>query len=176
MKQCWPEGALRAYLDGELPPEAMRSVAAHLDECPECGRLHAEMSVRASFVSGLMDTLATPLAKSAPKRAAVPASDSRSCSRSSCRMADMSKSSRSRGKDRRSGYSSREFQLMIRIRWRGSYRRRRRFDNGAPFEMEHRISRYLHALQRCRDTLDHSLEKPRGRSSVGEWHDEDSHR
>src|SRR5205085_4798504 len=71
MKQCWPEGALRAYLDGELPPEAMRSMAAHLDECPECGRLHAEMSVRASFVSGLMDTLATPLAKSAPKRAAV---------------------------------------------------------------------------------------------------------
>jgi hypothetical protein len=61
MKQCWPEGTLRAYLDGELPAEQMRAVATHLEECPACGRLHTELSVRASHVAGLMDTLAVPI-------------------------------------------------------------------------------------------------------------------
>ena len=36
MNQCWPEGALRAYLDGELPPQDMQAVAAHLGKCAAC--------------------------------------------------------------------------------------------------------------------------------------------
>src|SRR5215472_11126300 len=58
MNQCWPEGALRAYLDGELSPQDMQSVAAHLGECAACERLHTELSVRSGYVSGLMGTLA----------------------------------------------------------------------------------------------------------------------
>lgn len=69
MKQCWPEGTLRAYLDEELPPDEMRSVAAHLEECPACARRHTELSVRASYVGGLMETLAVPLAPRAPRKA-----------------------------------------------------------------------------------------------------------
>jgi len=69
MSQCWPEGTLRAYLDGELPAEEMRQVAAHLEGCPPCGRLHAELSVRASYVAGLMDTLAVPVGLPARRRA-----------------------------------------------------------------------------------------------------------
>ena len=33
MTHCWPQGALRAYLDGELPAGDMQRVAAHLGEC-----------------------------------------------------------------------------------------------------------------------------------------------
>lgn len=76
MKQCWPEGSLRAYLDGELAPEEMRQVAAHLEECPACGRLHGELSVRASHVAGLMDTLAIPIAQSVRRKTAAWASGS----------------------------------------------------------------------------------------------------
>jgi hypothetical protein len=68
MKQCWPEGSLRAYLDGELAPEEMRQVAAHLEECPACGGLHGELSVRASHVAGLMDTLTVPVAQPMRKK------------------------------------------------------------------------------------------------------------
>ena len=68
MKQCWPEGSLRAYLDGELPPEQMRSVASHLEQCPACGRLHMELSVRASYIGGLLGTLAAPVARTAPRK------------------------------------------------------------------------------------------------------------
>jgi anti-sigma factor RsiW len=57
MNQCWPEGALRAYLDGELSPQDMQSVAAHLGECAACEQLHTELSVRSGYVLGLMGTL-----------------------------------------------------------------------------------------------------------------------
>jgi anti-sigma factor RsiW len=57
MTQCWPEGALRAYLDGELPAEEMQRVAAHLEVCTECGGLCAELSARAAHVSALMELL-----------------------------------------------------------------------------------------------------------------------
>jgi len=76
MKQCWPEGTLRAYLDGELPPQEMRSVAAHLEECGECARVHTELSVRAGYVGGLLDTLAMPAPKAAPRKAPAKASGS----------------------------------------------------------------------------------------------------
>jgi hypothetical protein len=45
MKKCRSEGDLRAYLDSQLPSEAMGAVRAHLDSCPACrgqlGRLEA---------------------------------------------------------------------------------------------------------------------------------------
>ena len=76
MKQCWPEGTLRAYLDGELQPQEMRSVAAHLEQCAECSRMHSELSVRASYVGGLLDTLAMPAPKPAPRKVAAKSSGS----------------------------------------------------------------------------------------------------
>ena len=57
MTQCWPEGALRACLDGELPAEEMARVRAHLTECPVCDGLYSELAVRAARVAALMDTL-----------------------------------------------------------------------------------------------------------------------
>jgi anti-sigma factor RsiW len=60
MNQCWPEGALRAYLDDELPAAQMRTVAAHLEACPACERLRTELSARAASVAGWMDTLVEP--------------------------------------------------------------------------------------------------------------------
>jgi len=73
MTQCWPEGALRAYLDGELPPEDMKSVAAHLAECADCERLHSELSVRSSYVTNLLDSLAEPLPARVVRPMPVPA-------------------------------------------------------------------------------------------------------
>jgi anti-sigma factor RsiW len=57
MTQCWPEGALRAYLDGELPTEDMQRVAAHLGECRVCDGLCRELAARAAHVSALMELL-----------------------------------------------------------------------------------------------------------------------
>jgi anti-sigma factor RsiW len=57
MTQCWPEGTLRAYLDGELPTEDMRQVAAHLGECQACDGLCRELAARAAHVSALMELL-----------------------------------------------------------------------------------------------------------------------
>ena len=36
MKKCLDEGILQNYLDGELSPEMMKSVATHLAECARC--------------------------------------------------------------------------------------------------------------------------------------------
>src|SRR6185295_1364296 len=60
MKECWSEGALRAYLDRELPPEDMEWMAAHLEVCSECGDHWAELAGRAERVSALMNTLPDP--------------------------------------------------------------------------------------------------------------------
>jgi len=70
MKQCWPEGALRAYLDGELPPQAMESVTAHLSECAACERLRVELAARAGHVAGLIGTLAEAVARTPRRQAA----------------------------------------------------------------------------------------------------------
>ena len=60
MRQCWSEGALRAYLDRELPPEDMERLAAHLGECPRCEVRRAELAGRAARVSGFMNVLPEP--------------------------------------------------------------------------------------------------------------------
>jgi anti-sigma factor RsiW len=57
MTQCWSEGALRAYLDRELPTEDMQLVAAHLGECSVCDGLCTELAARAAHVSALMELL-----------------------------------------------------------------------------------------------------------------------
>src|ERR1019366_9467622 len=57
MTQCWQEGALRAYLDGELPTEDMQRVAAHLGDCTVCDGLCMELAARAAHVSALMALL-----------------------------------------------------------------------------------------------------------------------
>jgi len=62
MKQCWPEGDLRAYIDGELPADAMAAVAAHIEECSACGDHWAELAGRAKRVSALMESLGEPSA------------------------------------------------------------------------------------------------------------------
>ena len=60
MRRCWSEGALRAYLDRELPPEEMERVAAHLGECSRCEARRAELASRAAGVSGFMNILPEP--------------------------------------------------------------------------------------------------------------------
>jgi anti-sigma factor RsiW len=60
MTNCWSEGALRAYLDRELPAEDMKSVAAHLGECTSCDALCAELAGRAARVFALIETLPEP--------------------------------------------------------------------------------------------------------------------
>src|ERR1035441_1750201 len=57
MTQCWSEGALRAYLDGELPGEDMQRVAVHLGECPACNGLCTRLAARAAHVSALLELL-----------------------------------------------------------------------------------------------------------------------
>lgn len=71
MTQCWPEGALRAYLDRELPTEDMRRVAAHLGECAVCDGLCTELAARAAHVSALLEVL--PACGGAMPHAARPA-------------------------------------------------------------------------------------------------------
>jgi len=62
MTQCWSEGELRAYLDGELPSRDMERAGAHLSQCDACGRLLAELEVRAELVVNWMQALPEPLA------------------------------------------------------------------------------------------------------------------
>lgn len=57
MTQCWSEGALRAYLDRELPTGDMQRVAAHLGDCPACDGLCTQLAARAAHVSTLMELL-----------------------------------------------------------------------------------------------------------------------
>ena len=59
MTQCWPEGELRAYLDGELPSREMESVALHLAECPACRGACADLQTRAARISAWMEEMAS---------------------------------------------------------------------------------------------------------------------
>jgi hypothetical protein len=60
MTTCWSEGALRAYLDRELPSADMKLVAAHLGECSVCDALCTELAGRAARVFALLETLPQP--------------------------------------------------------------------------------------------------------------------
>lgn len=60
MSLCWSEGALRTYLDRELPPPDMELVAAHLEECAECAEMSRNLAARAARVAVWMDALPRP--------------------------------------------------------------------------------------------------------------------
>jgi len=60
MTNCWSEGALRAYLDRELPAADMKAVAAHLGECSACDALCTELAGRAARVFALLEALPEP--------------------------------------------------------------------------------------------------------------------
>ena len=60
MRECWPEGSLRAYHDGELLPAEMERVSAHLAECPNCEALADEVAGRAARVAALLGALPEP--------------------------------------------------------------------------------------------------------------------
>src|SRR5216683_4260232 len=60
MRECWPEGSLRAYHDGELLPAEMERVSAHLAECPDCEALADEVAGRAARVAALLGALPEP--------------------------------------------------------------------------------------------------------------------
>ena len=68
MKNCWTDGDMRTYIDGELPEESLQQIAAHLQICPQCSERYRELSDRAARVSALMGALseATPIAPAAP--------------------------------------------------------------------------------------------------------------
>ena len=57
MMQCWSEGELRAYLDGELPSRDMERLSAHIRECRPCGRLCEELAARAARLTNWMEAL-----------------------------------------------------------------------------------------------------------------------
>jgi hypothetical protein len=72
MTNCWSEGALRTYLDRELPPADMKAVAAHLGECSACDALCTELAGRAARVFALLEALPEPeiiTLRPAPRRA-----------------------------------------------------------------------------------------------------------
>ncbi len=58
MRQCWPEGELRAYLDCELPAREMQQVEAHVNECAACGSLLRELEQRSERIEDLLEFLA----------------------------------------------------------------------------------------------------------------------
>lgn len=62
MSDCWPEGALRALVDRELPPDDLARLSAHLEMCPQCGSRYRELSARAARVLDLVGALAEPAA------------------------------------------------------------------------------------------------------------------
>ncbi len=51
---CPREGQVHRYHDGELPADERESLEAHLQKCPECGRLHAELRQLSGLVSRAM--------------------------------------------------------------------------------------------------------------------------
>lgn len=73
MKQCWAEGDLRAYADGELPRETQEQIGRHLEICAACNARHGELSTRAARVSQLIAMLpemaTTGAVRVAPMRA-----------------------------------------------------------------------------------------------------------
>jgi anti-sigma factor RsiW len=65
MKDCWQDGDLRAYADGELPAESLLEIAGHLEVCSACSRRYRELSDQAARVSALMAAL-SEVAPAAP--------------------------------------------------------------------------------------------------------------
>jgi anti-sigma factor RsiW len=64
MKNCWPDGDLRAYVDGELTAAARGRIAVHLAACPACEASYREIAERTAWVSAVM-----ALSESTPRTA-----------------------------------------------------------------------------------------------------------
>ena len=64
MTECWSEGELRAYHDGELPVREMSRVREHLLECAPCAGLYAELSERSARLAVWLLRLPEPPALS----------------------------------------------------------------------------------------------------------------
>lgn len=72
MSQCWSEGALRTYLDRELPQADVELAAAHLAECAKCAEKSRNLAGRAARVAVWMEALPEPeMALPMPRRAAM---------------------------------------------------------------------------------------------------------
>ncbi|HLH18550.1 MAG TPA: zf-HC2 domain-containing protein [Bryobacteraceae bacterium] len=71
MTPCWPPGALRAHLDGELAPGDAAQLAAHLELCPACSAQLREIAARAECVTGLLRAL-EPAPRARRRRLALP--------------------------------------------------------------------------------------------------------
>jgi len=80
-QQCMAEGDLRAWLDRELEPAELESVAAHLNECEACRTLSEELSARAALVMSALAEL--PVTQRQPRasvwRWAVPVAAMAAC-------------------------------------------------------------------------------------------------
>lgn len=54
-EQCYDEGTIQAFLDGELNPERLEQVARHVSFCDECAFLLQETEEEASFAFAALD-------------------------------------------------------------------------------------------------------------------------
>ena len=61
MTQCWSEGELRAYLDGELPARDVERVAGHVKDCEACARACMDLAERAARVAAWLEILPEPV-------------------------------------------------------------------------------------------------------------------
>ncbi len=68
MTGCRSEGELRAYLDRELTPTELNSVAGHVAECGNCSKTLEELERRAVRIAALMDDLQAVAAVAVPAR------------------------------------------------------------------------------------------------------------
>jgi len=72
MKECWSDGALRAFVDRELPADELTRLAAHLEDCPRCAERHRALAARALSVLALVGELREPAAAPSPRLALAP--------------------------------------------------------------------------------------------------------
>jgi len=61
MKNCWQDGDLRAYANGELAPGARQAIAAHLEACSTCGTRYRKLEERAAWVYATIELSEAPL-------------------------------------------------------------------------------------------------------------------
>lgn len=66
MKECWGEGELRAWIDGELPAEQASALETHLAGCSECAAAYQAVAARAKRVSLLLGELSADVPVAVP--------------------------------------------------------------------------------------------------------------
>jgi hypothetical protein len=81
MKECCPEGTLRAYIDRELRSEERTAIALHLSDCADCHAQYNEFIARAARVTAWMSALTVPSAAARPAGKLAPARPSLAAAR-----------------------------------------------------------------------------------------------